>query len=314
MKSTHKQQIIEALNQYLTKHQMNGADFSKKSGINEGYISTLRNFKFEIKTAHGITPIADRYFHKIAEVIDFSLQKSYWDTKVTDQMKQMLAVLEDAKTYGYTNVIIGETGSGKTYVANLFAKAHPMDVHIITVGSNDRIGDLMDKVLEKINVPQAKTKSKKIQAIVKYFQAQKLDGKKSAILFDECEYMKQPTLCTMKEFNDHLFGICAVVLIGTDQLVDNLKRLKRLNKAGIPQLYRRIKFGIRTLPAIDRSYKLFLSDIKDRNLQRFFKQECDNYGELNQAVVSVLREAERMGEQPSEQLARLVLNIPKSII
>ena len=138
----------------------------------------------------------------------------------------------------------------------------------------------------------------------------KLQGLMPMIIFDEAEYMKQPALCALKELYDNLNKKCALVLIGTDQLIKNIERMRKRNKDGIPQLYRRIKFGIRVLPSIDTSFKEFLNSIEDKELVKFLKSNCDNYGELHDALVPAMREADRIGEPLTEKLVRKVLNIP----
>lgn len=313
MENELKKQIAAEMISYFNEHQMSANDFAKNIGVNISYISNIRNANFTINSGGGKeTPISDKYFIKIAEAIGLKLQKSYWQTVSTPQMNKTLITLEDALQNGNTNAIIGETGCGKSFTCQMFASANPMDVHIVTVGSNDRITDLMDKVLEKIKIPQAKTKSKKILDIVRYFKNKRLEGRKQMLLFDETEYMKQPTLCSIKEFYDNLIGECAIVLIGTDQLIDNINKLRLRNKTGIPQLYRRIKFGIVNLPSIDRSFKPFLTDITDKGLVNFLKQNCDNYGELHDVLVTAKREADLLNVPLTENFVRVLFNLPEN--
>jgi len=93
-------------------------------------------------------------------------------------------------------------------------------------------------------------------------------------------------------------------------LTDHIEKLRKRNRDGIPQLYRRIKFGINTLPRIDRSYKMFLDGI-NADLRRFLISNCDNYGELHDVLVRAQREAERTGQPLTENFVRTILNMPK---
>lgn len=309
MKTEIKHNITQALESYLVLHEMSANEFVKKFGINESYISNVRNKSFTI----GATEIAPKWFEKIAQAIGYQLVKQYWKPVATNQMQFELSVLEDAKQSGTTNVIIGETGAGKSYVAKLFANQHPLDVFIVKVGSSDNLSDLIDKILEKAKIPHAKTKSKNINGIIKHMQKLKFDGQKPMIVFDESEYMKQPTLGMMKEFYDDLSGHCSLIMIGTDELLDNLDKLRKRKKAGMRQFYRRIKFGIRVLPNIDRSFNGFLEDVQDKKLKAFLKANCENYGELHDCLVPAMREADRTGEELTEDFVRKVLNMPKQI-
>lgn len=304
-----KNKIVDALENYLSVHKMSANQFVDKTGINEAYISNMRNRTFIVSK----TEIKSNWIEAVANAIGYELQKNYWKTQMTPQTTAMLAILEDAKAFGSTNVIISETGSGKTYTSELFAKVNPQHLFIIKVGASDNLSDLIDKILEEAKIPTAKTKSKNINAIVKHFQKLKFEGQKPMIIFDECEYMKQPTLCMMKELYDGLIKNCSIILVGTDELLDKLDKMRKRKKEGIRQFYRRLKFTIRILPSIDPTFKHFLNDIEDKKLKAFLQRNCDNYGELHDALVPAMRESDRTGEPLTESFVRKVLNIPETM-
>ena len=131
------------------------------------------------------------------------------------------------------------------------------------------------------------------------------------VIFDEAEYMRQPALCNMKELYDNLNGICSIILMGNDQLTNHLEKMRKKNKDGIPQLYRRIKFGKRELPAIDRTFKEFLKGFEiTPQVAKFLRENCDNYGELHDVLVTSLREADRTNKPLTENFIRTILNMP----
>ncbi|GIM53726.1 AAA family ATPase [Capnocytophaga cynodegmi] len=305
--TNQKEQITQALNTYITQHGISANEIVKRTGVNESYISSIINGK----TTIGKSEIKDKWYLLLADFLGVKLQKEYWTMRETPQLYRMLATLEDAKENGTTNIVIGETGCGKTYISNLFIKANPIDTFKVVVGSLDTIGDLLDKVIDVLKIATPKTKSKKIGEIAKKLKQLKLEGQKPHLIFDECEYMKQPALCSMKELYDALFGICGITLIGTSQLIDNLEKLRKKNRAGIPQFYRRVKFGIRELPTIDRTFSDFLSDIEDKKLLNFLKSNCDNYGELHDVLVPAMKEADRTGNPLTEDFVRTILGMPK---
>lgn len=304
-----KQEITEALNKYIAQHNISANEIVKRSGVNESYISSIRNGE----TTVGKTDIKDKWYWMLAEFIGFKLVKQYWTMIETPQMYRMFSTLEDAKENGLTNIIIGETGCGKSYISDIFMQANPVDTFKIVVGSLDTIGDLLDKIIDVLKIVTPKTKSKKIGEIAKKLKQLRLEGQKPLLIFDESEYMKQPALCSMKELYDALKNTCGIVLIGTNQLTDKLDKLRKKNRDGIPQFYRRIKFGIRELPNIDRSFKMFLENIEDKKLRLFLKQECDNYGELHDVLVPAMREADRTNQLLTEDFVRTILGMPKLI-
>jgi hypothetical protein len=140
-----------------------------------------------------------------------------------------------------------------------------------------------------------------------------MNGLSPMLILDESENMKLNVLCAMKELYDNLNGVCSLVMLGTDQLLIKLDRMRKKNKTGIPQLYRRIKFGIRMLQPIDRSFKHFLKTIgiDDPAIVRFLRENCENYGELHDVLVPSMREAERTNELLTENFIRKIFNMPK---
>lgn len=314
MKTEQKQQIQKALESFMNQHNISASEVARRSNVNATYVSQILNSKFFVPTGQGKdTEIADRYFYMIGDFVGYKAERSAWTVINTPQAQRVLATLQDAKDLGLTNVIIGETGSGKTFITDIFRKNNPVDVYMVTVGSQDTIRDLIEKIMDSLKLQSpVKTKSGKIQEIVRFFKKQKLSGMKPMLIIDECEYLRQPALCSIKEFFDNLKGTAALIMIGTDQLINNIEKLRRRNKDGIPQLYRRIKFGIRVLTPIDKSYRMFISqyNITDRQIIRFLQSFCDNYGELHDVLMPAMREAERSGEKLTEELIRTVLNIP----
>ncbi len=302
-----KQQISETLSKCINDGVFSQSEIEKRTGVNASYLDAIKKGELKVKK----TEIKDKWYIILAEFLNIPLTKEYWQYRETKQALRIFATLEEAKENGLTNIIIGETGCGKTFISDAFVKASPVDTFKIVVGSLDTIGDLLDKIIDVLKISTPKTKSKKIGEIAKKLKQLKLDGFEPHIVFDECEYMKQPALCSMKELYDALIGICGITLIGTSQLTDNLEKLRKKNRSGIPQFYRRVKFGIRELPNIDRTFAIFLEDISDKNLRNFLKQNCDNYGELNHVLVLALKESERTGEQLTENLVRKILGMPK---
>ncbi|ROI09765.1 ATP-binding protein [Chryseobacterium sp. H3056] len=308
-----KSNILNAFELWLDENGFSANEFADKYKVPSNYISQMRNGKFFVPTGGKDVEIADKYFRIIAEAIgmDVSGKTEFWKFYPTPQAMQIFATLEDAKQYGYTNILIGETGCGKTYVSDLFIRQNPKDNFKVTVGSMDTIVDLLDKLCDSLKLPQVHSKSKKISAIIKELQRLRLNGRNPILIFDEAEFMKQSTLCNIKEFHDHLNKKCGLVLIGTNQLLEKIEKLRKKNSPGMPQFYRRVKYGIRTLKTIDTRFNEFLKGIEDKALIKFLQAECNNYGELYEVLVPSMREAERTGEELTEDFVRKVLNLPK---
>lgn len=314
MEHITKIEIVAALNAYIAEHKMTQADVSNKSGVRKEYVSMIlkpgSNFMYSSGDVQGFIPA--KHFNALATLCGFKTEKVYWQTQPTAQANSIFANLQDAKQHHLTITLIGETGCGKSYTAALFAAKNPLDTYIVTAGSSDTLGDLIDKIVDELKIhATGRSKSTKIRQIASKMAMLKNYGHKPMLIIDESEYLKQAALCAMKELYDNLSDYCSLVFIGTNQLVDNVEKLKRRNKSGIPQFHRRIKFGLRLLPTIDRTYKLFVDDIEDRELKKFLLTNCDNYGELHDIIVPATREAERLGQELTMGLVRQVLNLPE---
>lgn len=313
MELTTKKEIVKALVDYMAEHNMTQTDVAARSKVRKEYVSIIlkpdSNFMYDAGGSQGF--ISAKYFNALADLCGYKTEKVYWQTQPTDQTNAILANLKDARENHLTITLVGETGSGKSYTASLFASKNPLDTFIITAGSSDTLNDLIDKIVDELNVHSTgNSKSTKLRWIARKMEMLKNYGHKPMLIIDEAEFLKQAALCAMKELYDNLNEFCSIVFIGTDQLVDNIERLKRRNKAGIPQFHRRIKFGLRTLPNIDRSFKLFISDIEDGELKKFILRNCGNYGELHDVIVPATREADRLQQPLTMELVRKVLNLP----
>lgn len=309
MKAELKQQIISEMEAYIADHDLAQSEIAERTGVNHSYIINMRKGDYTVKVGGKLINIADKYFNRIANYIGFSTEKQYWPIQPTDQLKTSLAILEDAMRSGEVAAIIGETGCGKTFVLDLFSKKHPTELFALKVGAADTLSDLIDKILEAIGIEAiVRSKSARLRRIAQHMRKLSEDGKDPVIAFDESEYMKLPALCALKELYDALNEWCALVLVGTPQLLTNLEKLRKKNKPGIPQLYRRIRYKIRHLPTIDRSFKLFLNGIEP-GLKKWLQKNCDNYGELHDVLVPARRESERTGAELNEDFVKMTLGM-----
>lgn len=310
MTENHKINIAHKLQEYINQHAISQTIVSDRTGVRKEYITSILKGVFTYDAGKGnVGNIPDKHFRKLAELLDYATEKRYWKNRPTPQLTQMIAILEEAREHAYTRLIVGVTGSGKSHAISLYAKKHPADVFHVKVGSEDTLNGLLEKVCAALKVPPSKHKSAKIRDISMSLKMLYNYGKKPQLIFDESEYLKVSALCSIKEFYDYLDKYCSIVLIGTDQLTGQIDKLRKKDAKGIPQLYRRIKFGIRHLPSIDKTFKLFLNEIEDKELIKFLRAQCDNYGELHDILVPCMREADRLNVPLSLSLVKKILNV-----
>lgn len=314
MEISIKHEITAALVDFMAEHKMTQADVHNKTGVRKEYISIIlkvdSDYMYDAGGAKGL--IHTKHFNALAALCGYKTEKEYWRTVSTPQTEAILANLQDAREQHLTLTLVGETGAGKSFTAQLFAQKNPLEVFIVTAGSSDTLNDLIDKILEELRVhATGSSKSAKLRGVAQKMQMLKNYGHKPMLIIDEAEYLRVAALCAMKELYDNLNEFCSIVFFGTDQLLINIEKLRRRNKSGIPQFHRRIKFGLRILPSIDRTYQLFISDIEDKELRKFILRNCNNYGEIHDVIVPTLREAEKLNEPLTMTLVRKVLNLPE---
>jgi type II secretory pathway predicted ATPase ExeA len=310
MTTAQKQELATKLQEYINVHAISQKIVSTRTGVRQEYITSILKGVFTYDAGKGnVGEIPQIHFSNLAELVDYKTGKQYWVNRPTEQLTQMIAILEEARLHAYTRLVVGCTGSGKSHAISLYAKKHPADVFHVKVGSEDTLNGLLEKVCAVLKVPPSKHKSAKIRDISLTLKALHSYGKKPQLIFDESEYFKVSALCSIKEFYDYLDKYCSIVLIGTSQLTNQIDKLRKKDAKGIPQLYRRIKFGIRHLPSIDKSYRLFLNEIQDKQLVNFLRNECENYGELHDVLVPCMREADRLDIPLSLTLVKKVLNL-----
>lgn len=303
-----KTQIINALDAWMENHpKLTQNDIASNANVNPAYLVHMRKRDFGIKSGDKTTAIADKYFLRIANYINFKIGTSYWETKPTIQLKEVLTCLSIARTQLDTTVLIGETGSGKTYSLQTFENKFPGEVFTIKVGASDNLKDLISKVLEVLKVsPLKTTASAGIGQIAVKLKTLKEQGQYPILVFDEAEYMKHQALCAFKELYDILHHECALALIGTNELIININKLVKRNHPGIAQLFRRIKFKIHHLPPIDKRFEQFIMDVPPE-LRKWLQYNCENYGELHDVLVPALEEADRSNIPLSLDLVKTIL-------
>lgn len=316
-----KQQVADACINYATA---NGWVTDKTTGVNQMaaftkvnamYVSHIMRSDFtykDSKTGEN-KDIADRWFQQLADCIGLKLEKDYWPHVDTVQYKEIDLELREALATSATRVLICDSGAGKTYTVDRFKKEFPNRVFVVTCHKFDKVNDLIDKMAEATGkFPEGKTISRRLSSLNVWLYTQgRYDGSKPMIIFDEAENLTLTTLQALKAMYDTIKWSCATVLIGTDQLIITLDKLKEKNKPGIPQFYRRFKAGIRYITPLDRNFDLFLEDKPYPNMfKKTIRTVCENYGELYDFLVPAMREADEMGIPLTERFFRMKYRLP----
>lgn len=297
MTTEEKQTIVKAAQAYMADKGISQNELAKLTGVNASYLSSMMKgvFTFTNSRTGENSPIADKWFLSIADRIGLKLKKEYWPLVQTEQFIDIVKELTEAKEGGATRIIVGETGCGKSYTVDRFRKAYPQGTYVVTCNQNDTISDLVRKIQQVLKVTFDGSTSYRIDRISMELSRIADNGQHPILIFDEAEYLSVRGLLSIKTIYDYLKGICGIVMIGTDDILNKLERTKR--KEGMPQFIRRFKAGIRNVRPIDRTFSKFL-DGKGyaKDLIHLLRVNADNYGELADYLEPALREADAQGK------------------
>lgn len=303
-----KQDISDALKDYAETNELSQDQIAKLAKINVSYVNAIMNGD----TIIGKSKIQDSYFKVIAKTIGYRFESEYWKPVETDQFFDVYTELADAKVNSRMKMIIGETGSGKTYTLNRFKTECPQYTYVVTVSSLYRVSNIITEFgkVMGLQLPKAHSLAKlqKIAGKLKYLRN---TGKQPILALDEAENLTLPVLKMLKGLYDSIKDYCPIVLIGTNQLIDKLERLKDNDAEGMPQFYRRFKAGIRYVTPINKNkmFAPFLDSVQDSGLRTLLLTISDNYGELNDYLETALRESARMGEPLTEDFFRRLFKL-----
>lgn len=296
MTHEEKQTIVKAAQAYMADKGISQNELAKLTGVNASYLSSIMKgvFTFTNSRTGEESPIADKWFQAIADRIGLKLTKEYWPLVKTEQFVDIVKELTEAKESATTRIIVGETGCGKSYTVDRFRQAYPQGTYVVTCNQNDTISDLIRKMQKVLKVSFDGSVSYRIDRISMELSRIADNGQQPVLIFDEAEYLSTRGLLSIKTIYDYLKGICGIVLIGTDDILNKLEKTKR--KEGMPQFIRRFKAGIRNVRPIDRTFsKFFEGRGYAKDLIKLLRQNADNYGELADFLEPALRESDRQG-------------------
>jgi len=312
--TAQKQAIAQQAAIYMGETALTAQKLAELSGINSGYLSAMLNGQVTVKAGDGESTIGDTWWVKLAETVDAPLQDVQWKRVQTRQFMQVLNYLEMAKEKGTAMALICETGAGKTYLSDLFIKKHPQYAVKVTINSLMMVHDVINVLLRKFGLPEKGSKAIRLYQVVVYLREQKRKGRQVIIIFDEAENMELSMVKMMKGLYDGLQGYASLVLLGTEQLLTKMERLKHSNADAGPQFYRRFKAGIRHIASINKPKEFaafFDAHDIEPGLRKLLLELCDNYGELNSYLEPAMKEAMADGVPLTEEYFRVLNNMRK---
>jgi hypothetical protein len=306
-----KLQIIAASVEYAKEKKLSNNDVARLADINPGYISNMFRNTFEVTAGGNLVEISDKWFFKLAEFAGLPIKKQYWSTLQTVQFVGVISALEAAKKSSRISVVICETGQGKTYSVDKFVHTNPQHTYKVTVSDAHKLRDILNDLLDQLNLEHRYGTAAQLKSISDKMRELKHSGARPIIIIDEAENLKLPVIKSLKAIYDIVNGYASICLIGTSQLIKQLQWMKKKDRGGVPQFYRRIKACIRYINSTPDFAPFYEKYSIERGLRRLLGELCENYGELHDYLEPALREADEQEVPLTENLFRIIYNMPK---
>lgn len=306
METLTKDSIIAAAKAFMAEHDMKPSDFARRADVNKSYLSVALRGTYLYQN----TTMPDSFFRKIAAAANFKLKASYWEHVDTEQYVQIINTLTEARERVEARMIVGQTGSGKTYAVDRYCAMNPVGVYRITVNDYDTVHDIMTVMYELLGIEAPVKRGARLRGVGRELRKRAVEGERPIVIIDEAENTKIPGIKSYKALYDMFAGHVAFVLVCTDELPKRLEKMKS-KVEGMPQFIRRFKANMVELIPVDRRYQAFLAKVDDPNLRVLLSKLADNYGELHDYMERALREAAESGEPLTEDLFRVIYNLPK---
>lgn len=226
------------------------------------------------------------------------INKFEWPQLPTLQSKEILSELMEASEEPMAKMIIAETGLGKTNSITLFKQRKPHKTFVVTLGESYNRNDMLIEISEIISAKiwvGKNSKHRMIKAIGERFND--MADECPVLILDEFENATIPVLKSIKELYDAINKSCSIILIGTEQLIQQFN--KKSISQSIPQLRRRFKAGTRFISPIKkaRDFKPFFDKLipNEKDIQDLLLTLAENYGELHDYLYPVLNHCQKKG-------------------
>jgi DNA transposition AAA+ family ATPase len=239
-----------------------------------------------------------------------------WQNFPTIQFKEIINELVEAKQEKKNLMIISSTGDGKTNAIKAFQAKNPKHTYVFTLGDSYSLRTLLSEVMAVFGLTTHHWKDVKHRSLLmisKKLNEIAEEGGHPIFILDEAENARVPVLKAIKEIYDAVAGKCSIVMIGTNQLIEQLN--KKATGQSLPQLRRRFKAGTRQITPFNKAkdmklfFEAFIPNQKD--LQDLLIQLCDNYGELHDYLHPFLTNCTKKNIEPTEAAFRFYHKIFK---
>ncbi len=296
------EQIPEAIKRYLSDKNTKQAQLARVSKVSESYISHI----LQGKTMIGSTEIKDRYYLSICETIGLEIKTEVWGHFNTQNFKQIITQLKEARTEKTRIAIDGDTGAGKTYSCSQYKNRYHSGTYVVKCSAIENSKEFAINIGETVGVKTYGTAN----AIIKRVVTKLVSLDDAILIIDEAEHIekKQGYINIIKTLADQLENRVGFALLGMN-IAQILQKGYDRNKQNFRQTARR--FNKRELCSTDITEDIenicLTIGINDSRIHQWLKNRIQNFGDLENIIKDAFKEAEKIKQPVSIRLLNTLL-------
>ncbi|MDR1975570.1 MAG: AAA family ATPase [Campylobacteraceae bacterium] len=210
-------ELRDRIKRYLEENGVSQNRFAKTIGVNGAYLSRYLEEGSGYRYAGKIEGPAAKYIDNCSTKTQEGVREPI-PFIVTRDVNNAFFVIDDAVDIGKIAVITGTPGCGKTRTIREYVQERPNAV-LIEATIRTRGKELFEMIAKRLGVKTLASQDAMVREC-----AEELTRSEKFFIVDEAEHLSYAALELLRRLHD--FSGRALILVGTEQLVDNLRGAK----------------------------------------------------------------------------------------
>lgn len=293
--------IPQEIEKYLSESGSTQAQLSRDSKVGEAYISHI----LQRLTLIGTTEIKDKYYLDLCKTIGFSLVNETWRHFNTQNFKQTVNKIDEARKEKERFTIDGDTGSGKTHACKKYKQRFPVGTYLVTCSAIENSKEFAINIAEVVKVEKHGTAGAIIKRVITKLNSES----NSILLIDESEHIgkKSGYINIIKSLADALEGNVAFGLIGMD--------INKIFETGFEKHKQNFRQTARRFCNRETLESNIYDDvvktceelgIENKLAVNWIANRVKNFGELEVYIKKIFKEADKSGKKITVELLNTI--------
>jgi DNA transposition AAA+ family ATPase len=223
-----KDAIRDGLRAYCLKYRSQNKAAESLKGVSPGTVSTVLNGKYET--------VSDEMFRNIAAQVAGVPSPGGWQIAETNTFREIRYAMDDAQKWRNVTWVVGEAGSGKTTVAQLYAKER-REVFCLACDEDMKKGDFIRELARIVGI---KVDTRSLREIWGLIIDELIQMESPLLIFDEADKLSDALFHYFIQLYNKIEGKCGIIFLSTDYIKRRMDIGLRYNKKGYKELVSRI--------------------------------------------------------------------------